>query len=152
MTVFIGRYAHDPSNLEDLPDIAQKTDNESMKTLFKTTFLFALLFTVSCNGPEAPDSTSESESSEQLTDLEAQGANETVSGVKAKKKDIAFTIDGEEATCEPMSGEKVCTEIFSIEDQFAAKCRDEGHKVIQCDCHKYLCQTKDGRPMPFDQM
>ena len=125
-----------------------------MKTLLKTTILLSLLFGVGCNAQKSADSTTDSAQSEsgQLTALEAKGENETVSGVKPRKKDLAFDIEGREATCEPISGDKVCTEIFSIEDRFASKCRDEGHKVIQCDCHKFLCQTKDGRPLPFDPM
>ena len=149
MTVFIGWYAYNPSNLKGLPDIVQKSDNELMKTLLKMTLLLSLIIGAACNAQKSADTAEETPN--QLTDLEAQGENETVSGVKAKKKNMAFDINGDEGTCEPISGDKVCTEIFSIEDRFAAKCRDEGHKVIQCDCHKYLCQTKDGRPMAFDQ-
>ena len=124
-----------------------------MKTLLKMTLLISLFIGAGCNAQKSADTAPESteNESEQLTDLESKGESQTMSGVKEKKKDLAFDINGDEGTCDPMSGEKVCTEIFSIEDRFAAKCRDEGHKVIQCDCHKYLCQTKDGRPMPFDQ-
>ncbi len=154
MTDFIGRYAYFSSNSEGLPDIDQKMDNEFMKALLKTTILFSLLLGMSCNAQKSADSVTDSpeSESEQLTDLESKGENETVNGVKKEKKNLAFDIEGNKATCEPISGDKVCTEIFSIEDRFASKCRDEGHKVIQCDCHKFLCQTKDGRPLEFDPM
>lgn len=60
-----------------------------------------------------------------------------------------FDINGKQSSCEPMK-EKVCTEVFTTEDQFALKCGKEGHEVIKCDCHKYLCNTKDGKPLEFN--
>ena len=53
-----------------------------------------------------------------------------------------FDMQGERSSCIPMREGKICTEIFTAEDRFAAKCAEKGHEVVQCDCHKFLCKTK----------
>lgn len=53
-----------------------------------------------------------------------------------------YNIAGNPASCEPMAGDKICTEIFTEEDRFALECRKQGHEAIQCDCHQFLCSEK----------
>ncbi|MCO4752826.1 MAG: hypothetical protein KC478_00020 [Bacteriovoracaceae bacterium] len=50
-----------------------------------------------------------------------------------------------------MEKDKICTEIFTIQDRFGAQCGQEGHEAIRCDCHEYLCKTKDGKPLKFEK-
>lgn len=47
---------------------------------------------------------------------------------------------GKTKQCQPMK-QKMCTEIFTQEDQFAVECRDKGYQAIQCDCHSWICVT-----------
>lgn len=61
-----------------------------------------------------------------------------------------YDLKGVKSSCAPMDKAKACTEIYTEEDRFATKCREEGHIAIQCDCHKFLCDTKDGQPLAFD--
>lgn len=51
-----------------------------------------------------------------------------------------FDINGVQQSCEVLSEDAICSMEFTIEDQFAFDCRDEGKEVIKCDCHKYLCK------------
>lgn len=55
-----------------------------------------------------------------------------------------YDIDGNIDSCKPfdyrVDGQQVaCTMVFTEEDQFAIDCQAEGHEVVQCGCHKYLC-------------
>ena len=48
---------------------------------------------------------------------------------------------GDTKDCKLMEA-KMCTEIFTQEDQFSVDCQDKGHKAIQCDCHDWICVKK----------
>ncbi|MBC76568.1 MAG: hypothetical protein CME64_11195 [Halobacteriovoraceae bacterium] len=63
------------------------------------------------------------------------------------KEEVGFTMSGEKGSCVPMEKNKVCTEIFTDQDQYAANCKQQGHQVIQCDCHEFLCKTDNGKPL-----
>lgn len=45
---------------------------------------------------------------------------------------------GNSKTCSQMK-EAACTEIYTEADDYAMKCKKEGKKVIQCDCHDFIC-------------
>jgi hypothetical protein len=45
---------------------------------------------------------------------------------------------GKSKTCSEMVG-AICTEIFTPADAYAEKCRRSGKKVVQCDCHDFIC-------------
>ena|SRR5690554_5637136 len=59
-----------------------------------------------------------------------------------KREHSGFNIQGRPETCAPMVENKICTEIFTEEDRYAATCRSLGHEALQCDCHKFLCSEK----------
>ena len=53
-------------------------------------------------------------------------------------------INGEVDSCVPMSEQEdsefiACTMEFTDEDQFAIDCQADGHRAVQCSCHKFLC-------------
>lgn len=47
--------------------------------------------------------------------------------------------EGKERSCKPMAGDVACTEIFTPADAYGLKCKEEGHKAIQCGCHDWIC-------------
>ena len=63
------------------------------------------------------------------------------------KEEVGFTMAGNKSSCTPLEKDKVCTEIFTDQDQFAANCKQQGHQVVQCDCHEFLCKTDNGKPL-----
>ena len=48
-------------------------------------------------------------------------------------------IDGNMRSCEGISKDIACTEIFTEEDQFALDCEQEGGTAFQCGCHDFIC-------------
>ena len=53
-----------------------------------------------------------------------------------------FQIDGTRSSCKPIPPETICTTVYTDEDRWADKCREEGGTVIRCACHSYLCSEK----------
>ncbi|MEX1099416.1 MAG: hypothetical protein WEB87_03250 [Bacteriovoracaceae bacterium] len=61
------------------------------------------------------------------------------SGSKALE---GYNMQGQKGSCEPMPKDKICTEIFTEQDQYGARCAELGHEAIRCDCHEFLCSEK----------
>jgi hypothetical protein len=51
-------------------------------------------------------------------------------------------INGKPRSCAPSSGQLICTMMFAPGDQFAADCKKNGDKPIQCGCHDFICVKK----------
>jgi hypothetical protein len=47
-------------------------------------------------------------------------------------------LSGQSKTCTHKTG-MMCTEIYGKEDAYADDCRSKGLKVVQCDCHDFIC-------------
>lgn len=51
-------------------------------------------------------------------------------------------INGKPRSCAPSSGQLMCTMMFGPGDQFAADCKKNGDKPVQCGCHDFICVKK----------
>jgi len=65
----------------------------------------------------------------------------TLLSCQAESEGDKFTgldYEGNKKTCSPMK-DTMCTEIFTPSDDYGLKCKDAGHKAIQCGCHDWIC-------------
>lgn len=46
-------------------------------------------------------------------------------------------------TCEPMAMDTICTRDMREADYYAIECHEKGMKVVQCDCHDFICLEKE---------
>jgi|GEM_PF-2634738 len=96
-------------------------------------FVLISLFIFSCGGTSQKVKSPEDEYSSSTATPVVQQEVKKVSGVG---------IDGRPRSCAPLSGSMICTMMYGPGDQFAADCKKNGNRPVQCGCHDFICIKK----------
>jgi hypothetical protein len=53
-----------------------------------------------------------------------------------------YNISGANIECAPVSTSDECSAFSEPAEAFSMACKDEGHQIMECGCHEYLCSAK----------